>query len=261
MTTSRLPLRALSKVPEVTALFWIVKVLTTGAGETGSDFLVSHMNPIVGVGIGFVLFAVAMTLQFRSPRYVPALYWSAVVMVSVFGTMCADVLHVGLDVPYLVCAPAFAVILAAVLVIWRRTEGTLSIHSITTRRREVFYWVTVLATFALGTATGDLTATTFHLGYLTSGIVFVIVIAIPAAAYALKLFGPILAFWFAYVVTRPIGASFADWMGVSHTRGGLGAGTGPVTLVLLIVIAALVGVLSFRDSGGLPSPSTVAGEV
>lgn len=235
-----------SKVPEITVLFWIVKVLTTGAGETSSDFLVSHMNPVLGVGIGFVLFVVAMVLQFRAIRYIPVLYWFAVVMVSIFGTMCADVLHVGLDVPYLVSAPAFAVILAIVFVLWRRSEGTLSIHSITTRRREVYYWIAILATFALGTATGDLTATTFHLGYLTSAIVFVVVICIPAVAYATKLFGPILAFWFAYVVTRPIGASFADWMGVSHARSGLGWGTGPVSLVLLVLIAALVGVLSVR---------------
>ncbi|GAA4267374.1 membrane protein [Frondihabitans peucedani] len=235
-----------SKVPEVTALFWIVKILTTGAGETGSDFLVTHVNPVLGVATGFVLFAVAMTLQFRARRYIPAIYWFAVVMVSVFGTMCADVLHVGLDVPYAVSAPAFAVILAAVFFFWRGSEGTLSIHSITTSRRETFYWATVLATFALGTATGDLTATTFHLGYLTSGIVFTIVICIPAIGYAARRFGPILAFWFAYVVTRPIGASFADWMGVSRARSGLDLGTGPVTLALLVVIGVLVLVLSVQ---------------
>lgn len=234
----------LSKVPEITALFWIVKVLTTGMGETTSDFLVTHLNPAIGVGIGFVLFVVAMALQLRATHYVPALYWFAVVMVSVFGTMCADVLHVGLDVPYSVSAPAFAVILAGVFIGWRRSEGTLSIHSITTRRRELFYWAAVLATFALGTATGDLTATTFHLGYLASGLVFVLVIGIPMVAYASGLFGPVLAFWFAYVVTRPLGASFADWMGVSHARGGLDWGTGPVSLALLVVIALLVAVLS-----------------
>jgi uncharacterized membrane-anchored protein len=237
----------LSKVPAVTVLFWIVKVLTTGVGETGSDFLVSHLNPVLGVGIGFVLFVTAMTLQFRATRYVPVVYWFAVVMVSVFGTMCADVLHVGIGVPYLISAPAFAVILAIVFIAWYRVEGTLSIHSITTRRREIFYWAAVLATFALGTATGDLTATTFRLGYLPSGLLFVVVIALPAAAYALRVIGPILAFWFAYVATRPIGASFADWLGVSPARSGVGFGTGPTSLVLLVVIAVLVGVLSLRD--------------
>lgn len=243
MTTPRI---ALSKVPEVTAVFWIVKVLTTGAGETGSDFLVTHLNPVVGVGIGFALFVASMALQFRSRRYIPALYWFAVVMVSVFGTMCADVIHVGLDVPYVVSAPVFALILAGVLVAWRRSEGTLSIHSVTTRRRETFYWATVLATFALGTATGDLTASTLHLGYLASGLLFAVVIAVPAAGYASGLFGPVVAFWFAYIVTRPIGASFADWMGVPPARSGLGWGTGEVTLALLAVIVSLVAALSIR---------------
>lgn len=247
MTTIPSPRTALTKVPEITALFWIVKVLTTGMGETTSDFLVTHLDPVVGVGIGFVLFVVAMFVQFRAQRYLPVAYWFAVVMVSVFGTMAADVLHVGLGVPYAVSAPAFAIALVVVFVLWRRAEGTLSIHSITTRRREVFYWLAVLTTFALGTATGDLTATTFHLGYLASGVLFVVVMAIPALGYAAGRFSPVFAFWFAYVVTRPLGASFADWMGVSHARSGLGWGTGPVSLVLLAIIAVLVGVLSVQN--------------
>ncbi|MCU1528587.1 MAG: hypothetical protein JWP75_2350 [Frondihabitans sp.] len=247
MTTANATRTTLSKVPEITALFWIVKVLTTGMGETTSDFLVTHMNPVVGVGIGFVLFVVALVLQFRAERYQPVTYWFAVVMVSVFGTMAADVLHVGLGVPYLVSAPSFAVLLALVFVLWRRREGTLSIHSITTRRREIFYWLAVLATFALGTATGDMTATSLHLGYFASGVLFVVVMAIPAAGYALGRFNSIFAFWFAYVVTRPLGASFADWMGVSHARGGLDFGTGPVSLVLLVIIAVLVGVLVGKE--------------
>lgn len=240
--------RALSKVPEITALFWVVKVLTTGAGETSSDFLVTHMNPVVGALLGFVGFAVAMVLQFRADRYRPVVYWFAVVMVSIFGTMVADVIHVVLGVPYIVSAPAFAVILAAVFVVWYRSERTLSIHSITSVRREVFYWCAILSTFALGTATGDLTATTFHLGYLSSGIVFTVVIAVPALWFALSRRNAILTFWFAYVVTRPLGASYADWMGVSHARGGLAWGTGPVSLALLVVIAALVAVLARRGN-------------
>lgn len=237
---------ASSKVPEITALFWAVKLLTTGAGETSSDFLVTHLDPVVGVGIGLVGFVVAMWLQLRSDRHRPVLYWAAVLMVSVFGTMCADVLHVGVGVPYAVSAPAFAVILAVVFVLWRRSEGTLSIHSITSRRRECFYWAAVLATFALGTAVGDLTASTLHLGYLASGIVFVVVLGLSPLGLALRLWGPVFAFWSAYVLTRPIGASFADWMGVSHARSGLGWGTGPVSLVLLAVIAVLVGVLAVQ---------------
>ncbi|RKR76576.1 putative membrane-anchored protein [Frondihabitans australicus] len=248
--------RAFSKVPEVTALFWVIKVLTTGAGETSSDFLVTHLDPIIGVAIAFVAFVVALTLQFRADRYRPVLYWFAVVMVSVFGTMVADVIHVVLGVPYLVSAPAFAILLAAVFVVWHRVEGTLSIHSITTRRREVFYWCAILATFALGTATGDLTATTFHLGYLASGLVFTAVIAIPALWFAIGRRHAIVTFWFAYVVTRPLGASYADWMGVDHARGGLAWGTGPVSIVLLVLIAALVAVLARRATAGRHRPIT-----
>ncbi len=240
--------RTLSKVPEITALFWVVKVLTTGAGETSSDFLVTHVDPVLGVLGAFAGFVVAMVLQFRADRYRPVVYWFAVVMVSVFGTMVADVIHVVIGVPYIVSAPAFAVILAAVFVIWYRTERTLSIHSITSVRREVFYWCAILSTFALGTATGDLTATTFHLGYLSSGIVFTIVIAVPALWFAMSRRNAIFTFWFAYVVTRPLGASYADWMGVSHARGGLAWGTGPVSVVLLVVIAALVAVLARRGN-------------
>ncbi len=233
-----------SKVPEITALFWVVKVLTTGMGETTSDFFVRTIDPVLAVAGGFVLFAVALGAQFAVRRYIPAVYWLAVVMVSVFGTMAADVAHIVLGVPYVVSTAAFAVALAVVFLVWHRVEGTLSIHSITTRRREVFYWAAVLVTFALGTATGDLTATTLHLGYLASGVVFAVVIAVPFIAWRWLGLNAVAAFWFAYIVTRPLGASFADWMGVSHARGGLDWGTGPVSLVLAAIIAVLVGVLA-----------------
>jgi uncharacterized membrane-anchored protein len=236
-----------SKVPEISALFWIVKVLTTGMGETTSDYLVRQIDPVIAVGIGFVALAAALLAQFSVRRYLPWMYWLAVVVVSVFGTMAADVLHIGLGIPYVVCTAFFTLALATVFVVWFRTEKTLSIHSITTRRREMFYWATVLLTFALGTAAGDMTATTLHLGYLASGILFAVVIAVPAVLYGGKIMGAVAAFWFAYVVTRPLGASFADWMGVSHIRGGLAWGTGPVSLVLAAIIAALVGVLALRD--------------
>lgn len=145
---------------------------------------------------------------------------------------------------------AFALALAAVFAVWYSSERTLSIHSIVTRRREAFYWATVLTTFALGTAAGDMTATTLHLGYLTSGVLFAVVIAIPAVAYRAPGINRVLAFWFAYVVTRPVGASFADWLGVPPARRGLGLGTGSVSLVLAAVIAALVAYLSItrRDN-------------
>ncbi len=233
-----------SKVPEVAVAFWITKGLTTGMGESTSDYLVHRLPPVLAVALGAVGLAVALALQFAVRRYIPWVYWLAVAMVGVFGTMAADVLHVGLGVPYVVSTMFFAAALAVVFVVWHRTEGTLSIHSIRTRRREAFYWAAVMATFALGTAAGDLTAVTFGLGYLASGVVFAAVITIPAVSYWRFGLNPVFAFWFAYVVTRPLGASFADWMGVSQVRGGLDLGTGPVSLVLALLIAGLVAYLT-----------------
>ncbi|TQX84253.1 MULTISPECIES: hypothetical protein [Rhizobium] len=229
-----------SKVPEVTALFWIIKILLTGMGETTSDYLVNTIDPMVAVGIGGVAFVASLALQLRAKRYIAWIYWLAVVMVSVFGTMAADVVHVALGISYAISTPFFAVALAVIFAIWQRTEGTLSIHSVYTTRRELFYWATVSTTFALGTAAGDLTATNMGLGYLQSGILFAVVFALPAIAYWKLGFSEIATFWFAYVVTRPLGASFADWMGVNAARGGLNWGTGPVSLVLAILICALV---------------------
>ena len=242
------PLTA-SKVPEVTFLFWVVKVLTTGMGETTSDFLVRSIEPAVAVGIGAIFFAAALVLQLAAARYLPWVYWLAVAMVSVFGTMAADVTHIVLGVPYLVSTIAFAVLLAVVFFVWHRGEGTLSIHSITSRRRESYYWAAILVTFALGTAAGDMTARTLHLGYFVSGVVFAVVIAIPAVAFRLGAFNAVFAFWFAYVATRPLGASFADWMGVSHARGGLQWGTGLVSVALAILIVAGVAILAATERG------------
>jgi uncharacterized membrane-anchored protein len=233
-----------SKVPEVTAIFWIVKALTTGMGESTSDFLVHKLVPEVAVVLGGIAFVVALYLQFSTDRYVPWRYWLAVAMVGVFGTMCADVLHVGLGVPYIASTIFYAIVLALVFRTWYRTEGTLSIHSITTERREIFYWAAVLATFALGTAAGDLTAVTVGLGYFGSGLMFAAIIAVPAIGYWRFGMNSILAFWFAYVVTRPLGASFADWLAVSSQRGGLAIGTGLVSFVLAAMIAVFVAYLS-----------------
>ncbi|WP_405736586.1 hypothetical protein OG607_06160 [Streptomyces sp. NBC_01537] len=191
--------QTLSRVPEVTLYFWIIKVLTTGMGETASDWPAHLLGPIPAVGLG---------------------------------------------VPYLMSTPFFLLALGVVFAIWYGCEKTLSIHSIRTRRREVFYWATVLATFALGTAAGDLTATTLGLGYLGSGVMFAVAIAVPAIAHRRFGLGPIAAFWSAYVVTRPLGASFADWMAVSSDRGGLAWGLGPVTLYWTIAILAFVGYLA-----------------
>jgi uncharacterized membrane-anchored protein len=234
----------LTKVPEVTAYFWITKVLTTGMGEATSDYLVHRFNPEIAVVAGFTALVVAMVLQFSVRRYHSWVYWLAVVMVAVFGTMAADVLHVGLGIPYAASTAFYAVVLAVIFVLWYRSEGTLSIHSIYTRRREVFYWATVLATFALGTAAGDLTAKVVGLGYLGSGVMFAVVIAIPYVGYRWFGLNPIVAFWFAYIVTRPLGASFADWLAWPPSAGGLGLGHGVVSLVSTLIIVSLVAYLA-----------------
>ncbi|GAC1350839.1 MAG: membrane protein [Ktedonobacteraceae bacterium] len=237
-------LRAMKKVPEVTVYFWIIKVLTTAMGETTSDYLVTHINPIIAVALGGIGLAVALVLQFSMRRYVPGVYWFTVVMVAIFGTMAADVLHVGLGIPYFVSTAFFMVALVVIFAIWYTSEKTLSIHSIYTHRREMFYWAAVMTTFALGTAAGDMTAITLGLGYFSSGVMFAVLIAVPALAYWLLGLNEIFAFWLAYILTRPLGASFADWIGRSHKLGGLGLGTGAVSLCLTILIVGFVSYLS-----------------
>jgi uncharacterized membrane-anchored protein len=235
---------AASKVPLITAYFWIIKLLSTAMGEATSDYMVRTINPVIAVLFGFTGFVIAMVLQFRAKAYNAWIYWLAVVMVAVFGTQAADVLHIKFGVPYVASTAFYAVVLAVIFILWYRTEGTLSIHSIRTPRREVFYWATVLATFAMGTATGDMTAKTLNLGYLASGIWFSIAFAAVAVAHWKFRLNPILAFWIAYVLTRPVGASFADYIAFPHSVGGLGVGHGPVALVLTAMIVILVGYLA-----------------
>jgi uncharacterized membrane-anchored protein len=227
------------KVPaRIAAIFWAIKLLTTAFGESTSDYLVHNVNPYLAVIGGFVVFVIAMMLQLRVVRYVPWVYWLAVAMVAVFGTMAADVLHVEFRVPYIVSTVLFAVLLAAVFWTWSRAEPTLSIHSITTVRRELFYWAAVLATFAMGTALGDLAAYTFNLGFLAAGIVFAVLFALPGLAYYWLRIDAVLAFWAAYVMTRPLGASFADWTGKSRHAGGIGIGDGTMAFILAALIVA-----------------------
>ncbi|WP_274436238.1 COG4705 family protein [Alicyclobacillus sp. ALC3] len=239
------------KVPEVTGYFWVIKLLTTAMGEALSDFLVYHMNPFVAVFLGAAFLAGAFILQFRVRRYIASVYWLVVLMVAIFGTMVADATHIALGVPYWLSSLVFMISVAVVLTTWHKVERTLSIHSITTRRREAFYWLTVLCTFALGTAAGDMTASTFHLGFLTSGILFTVVFAIPAVGFLGFRWNEVFSFWFAYILTRPVGASFADWISVPHSMGGLGLGKGPVAAYLFIPIVLLVAYLtvSQRDVG------------
>ena len=238
-----------NKVPEVTALFWVAKLLTTAMGETASDFLVKSFDPYVVVPATFAVFVGALALQFALRRYVPWVYWLAVLMVAVFGTMVADVLHVQFGVPYLVSTLGFAIALAVVFGLWYATQRTLSVHRIDTRPRELFYWAAVLATFALGTAIGDLAAVTFGLGFLTAGIVFGLLFALPGAAYRWWGLGATAAFWASYVLTRPFGASLADAFSRPRSLGGLGLGTGPVSLVLLAAIVVCVAALSVVPRG------------
>jgi uncharacterized membrane-anchored protein len=241
---AQLARRALKKVPEVTVFFWIVKLLTTAMGEATSDYLVFHIDPVIAVALGGFGLVAALILQFAVRRYIAWVYWLAALMVAVFGTMAADVVHVVLGVPYLVSTTCFMIALAAIFIVWYMNEKTLSIHSIYTRRREMFYWATVMATFALGTAMGDMTASTLNLGYFYSGVLFAAIIAIPALAYWLLGLNEIVAFWFAYIVTRPLGASFADWFGKPASMSGIGLGDGTVSLVLGILIVVFVGYLT-----------------
>jgi uncharacterized membrane-anchored protein len=246
--------RGALRVPQITVYFWVIKALSTAMGESTSDYSVHRLNPKLAVCLGFVGFVVALVLQYSRHRYIAWTYWLAVVMVGVFGTMAADVLHVGFGVPYAVSSSLYAVVLAVVFISWQKTEKTLSIHSVDSPRREGFYWASVVATFALGTAFGDLTAVTFHLGYLDSGLMFAGLILVPAIGYRRFAWNPIFSFWFAYVVTRPLGASFADWMGKPRSFGGLGWGDGRVALALTIAIFCLVAFLAITHADVLKAP-------
>jgi uncharacterized membrane-anchored protein len=256
-----------SKVPDVTPYFWIVKVLTTAMGEAVSDYLVHQFNPYLAVFFGFVVFAVAIVAQFLARTYRTWVYWTTVGMVAVFGTMVADAMHVGMGVPYQVSVALFLVLTGVILLVWYASERTLSIHSITTPRREFFYWATVICTFALGTATGDLTGFSLHLGYLTSGIVFTLVIVVPLAAWRLGA-NAVLTFWVAYILTRPVGASFADYFVMPHRVGGLALPHAAVSAVAVAVVVAFVWYLAAtgkdvpsragrgRGSARLPRPGS-----
>lgn len=231
------------KVPELTVFFWIVKLLSTAMGESTSDFLVFRIDPYVAVVLGCLGLVVALAIQLRATRYVAWIYWFAIVMVAVFGTMAADVLHVVLGIPYAVTTAGLAIVLAAVFLAWYASEGTLSIHSIDTPRRELFYWAAVMATFALGTAAGDMTAATLGLGYAGSIVLFAVLFVAPAIGYRVLRWNAIASFWAAYVITRPLGASVADWLGKPFL-GGLGIGDERVAVALTVVIVAFVGYLA-----------------
>jgi uncharacterized membrane-anchored protein len=236
---------AAAKVPEITAWFWVAKLLTTGMGETTWDWAAIALGPVPAILLSALGFVVATGLQLREHAYRAWVYWFAVLMVSVFGTTCADAVHVVLGVPYAVSTVVFLVSVLAAFGLWYRVEGTLSMHSIDTRRRELFYWSAIILTFALGTALGDLTATTLGIGYVGSIVIFGVLFVLPANAVA--------TFWIAYVMTRPFGASVADWLGVPAGRGGIGIGTGLVSLVALLAIAVVVAGLEIRGRRSVPA--------
>jgi uncharacterized membrane-anchored protein len=234
-----------AKVPEITFLFWVIKILTTAGGEATSDYLALDLGSRLVAGcIEAGILVVALVWQFRTRRYVAAAYWLLAYAIAIFGTGVADAMHLFIGIPYAGTTAFWAVVLALVFWLWYRSERTLSIHSIYTRRRETYYWCVVFATFALGTALGDLVATPLHLGYLASGILFFFVILIPALFWWRFGLNSVVAFWFAYVVTRPLGASFADYLSKPHSISGLNLGDGPVALVITIIVAVLVGYLA-----------------
>lgn len=252
------------KVPAVFALFWVVKLLTTGIGETGADFLGTVSIPLAAV-VGIGGFAAALTVQLRADTYHPVRYWLTVLGVALFGTMIADGPHVVLGTPYWVDSIVYLVLLVAVLAWWRRSEGTISVHSITSARRERFYWGVVLLTFGLGTALGDATAIDLGMGFVWSILLFGVLIVVPLGLWRAGL-DATLAFWSSYALTRPLGASVADWLAKGPSEGGVGWGTGPVTAIGLAVFVALVAYLHLthadvdreagEGAGDLPVQST-----
>lgn len=245
-----------NKVPEVTAYFWIVKLLAVTVGETAADFISGSLglgltgtSAIMGAAL-----VVALVLHMRSRRYVPWLYWVTVVLLSIVGTLITDNLSDNLGVPLHATTVVFAVALLAVFTAWYAVEKTLSIRTIYTTRREAFYWAAILLTFALGTAGGDFAAEALGLGYATSGMIFAAFIAVVALAYYAFDANAVLAFWIVYVATRPLGASFGDWLSQAAAAGGLGLGPVITSAVFLGAIVALVSYLTItrRDALGAP---------
>jgi uncharacterized membrane-anchored protein len=233
------PAPVAAKVPEVIFAFWVVKILTTAGGEATSDYLKTYGN-FLGGGIEVLVIVVGVALQFTARRYEAVAYWSLAFAIAITGTGVSDFLHLDAHIPYAGTTMLWAVVLAAIFWLWQRNEGTLSIHSITTQRRETYYWATVFATFALGTALGDFTAASLNMGYLDSGIFFGVVILIPALARWQFGMNGVAAFWASYVVTRPLGASFADYISKPKGLSGIAFGDGQTALVFAAAVVVLV---------------------
>jgi len=240
------PAAMLNKVPAITASFWVIKVLGTTVGETAADYLDDTLGlglNTTSVVVGLAL-ALAFVAQLRARRYVPAIYWLVVVLISVAGTLMTDNLVDGHGVSLDVTTIGFAAALGLTFLGWFRSERTLSIHTIVTTRRECWYWLTVLFTFALGTSAGDLVSESLDIGYWKTGLIFLALIGLVALAYFRFGMGEVLSFWLAYILTRPLGASLGDYLLQPPSAGGLGLGTGPTTFVFLAVIVGAVAYLS-----------------
>jgi uncharacterized membrane-anchored protein len=248
------------KVPEIALAFWVIKLLTTAGGEATSDYLALGSH-VTGAAVETGLLAVGLIWQFRVRRYTAAAYWFLAYAIAIFGTGVSDTLHLAVGIPYAGTTLLWAVVLAGIFIVWYRSERTLSIHSIRTRRREMFYWATVFATFALGTALGDFTATTLHLGYFGSVVLFFVVILIPAVAWRGFGLNAVIAFWSAYVVTRPLGASVADYVSKSKSLSGLGFGDGRTALIATVAVAIGVAYLAItRTDIQHPAGAVSAGQ-
>ncbi len=245
--------KMLNKVPQIVVYFWIIKVLCTTVGETFADFI----NETLGFGltnttiVTGVILAIALFFQFRSKKYVAAIYWFTIVTISVFGTLVTDNLSDGLGIPLIYSTIAFSVLLALTFIVWYAKEKTLSIHSIVTKRREVFYWLAILFTFALGTAVGDLIAETFNLGYLLTLGIFIAVTVVVAIGYFRYKWNPVLSFWIAYILTRPLGASIGDYLSQARTDGGIGLGTTGTSIIFLTAILGTVTYLSMTKKDAM----------
>jgi uncharacterized membrane-anchored protein len=243
----------LNKVPEITIWFWVIKILATTVGETFADFLAG-----LGLGLGgttvlmTALLVVVLAAQFRARRYVPGIYWLTVVLISVVGTLITDNLTDVLGVPLVLSTILFAVALAATFAVWYAAEKTLSIHSIVTRRREAFYWLAILFTFALGTAAGDLFAEKLGVGYWPTALIVAVLIAAVAVSHLVFRANAVLTFWIAYILTRPLGASLGDGLSQPRADGGLGLGTTVTSLLFLLVILAVVTYLSITKRDQIP---------
>ncbi len=248
----------LNKVPQVTLIFWIVKMMSTTIGETGADYLSASLKLglIVTSAVTGTLLLLALAAQFRTRRYVPAIYWLTVVLISTFGTLVTDTLVDDFGVSLVTTTVIFGAALVATFALWYASERSLSIHTIITSRREGFYWLAILCTFALGTAAGDLMAEGLGLGYATSVLVYAGLIALVALAFYASKMNAVLAFWLAYIFTRPLGASLGDWLTQPASNGGLGLGTYETTTVFIAAIAGLVMYMTLTRFDAFDDPDT-----